>query len=64
MVFVIVIVYDNGNILISIGYVFLRIVLKYCNFFFVSSLVKKNYDLIRLMLYKIYLIKNFCYEIF
>lgn len=60
---VIVIVYDNGNILISTGYVFLRTVSKYCNFPLVSSSVKKNYDLIRLMLYKIHLIKSSCYEI-
>lgn len=63
VVFVIVIVYDNGNILISTGYVFLRTVSKYCNFPLVSSSVKKNYDLIRLMLYKIHLIKSSCYEI-
>lgn len=63
VVSVIVIVYDNGNILISTGYVFLRTVSKYCNFPLVSSSVKKNYDLIRLMLYKIHLIKSSCYEI-
>lgn len=63
VVSVIVIVYDNGYILISTGYVFLRTVSKYCNFPLVSSSVKKNYDLIRLMLYKIHLIKSSCYEI-
>lgn len=63
VVSVIVIVYDNGNILISTGYVFLRTVSKYCNFPLVSSSVIKNYDLIRLMLYKIHLIKSSCYEI-
>lgn len=63
VVSVIVIVYDNGNILISTGYVFLRTVSKYCNFPLVSSSVKKKYDLIRLMLYKIHLIKSSCYEI-